>query len=147
MANNLKVYKNECLIEIENKKYYLYENHKSQWIDYYFCVYANSKHSRERKNCFYGLSAERVVIIGKFHNYILSRKVDKFEYDVIQFDKNILKLKTEKISTHKIHSILLNNDILYSYGDSENINLIWKKEIENRNKIIRKQKLMKISNA
>ena len=65
MANSLKIIENKCTIEIENKKYYLYESYIVNGTGYTFRIYANSKYSRERSNCFWSLSSDRIVILGE----------------------------------------------------------------------------------
>ena len=132
---------------LENKKYYLYESYIKNGTGYTFCIYANSKYSRERNNCFWSLSSDRIVILGKNNNYILYRKNDSFEFDVIKFDKDTLKFEILLINNTKIYPIYLNDSQLFCYGESNNISNIWNDEINNRNKIIRKQKLINLNNA
>lgn len=147
MANSLKIIENKCTIEIENKKYYLYESYIVNGTGYTFRIYANSKYSRERSNCFWSLSSDRIVILGEKYNYILYRKNDSFEFDNIKFDKNTLRFDILKLNSHKLYSICLNESELFCYGENERNSKLWDKEINNRNKIIRKQKLINLDNA
>lgn len=147
MNNKLEIIKNDCVIEIENKKYYIYESCILNGTGYTFRIYANSKYRRERHNCFWNTSSGRIVIIGKKHNYLLNRKGEELDYEIIKYDKNILKLEITEIKGYKYYSIHLNDIILFNYCENKNIKNIWNNEIDSRYKIMIKQKITTLNYA
>lgn len=147
MNNKLEIIKNDCVIEIENKKYYIYESYILNGTGYTFRIYADLEHNKERHNCFWDISSGKIVIIDKKYNYLLNRKGKELDYEIIKYDKNILKLEITEIKGYKYYSIHLNDFILFNYGENKNIKNIWNNEINNRYKIMIKQKITTLNNA
>jgi hypothetical protein len=89
------------------------------------------------------------VIVGKEYNYMLIRKKDCFEFDIIKYNKEILRLDIEVKLGQKYpymsYSIKLNENVFIEHG-SDSDNNLWEKESELRKKKNRKEKLIKINN-
>ena len=140
----MEIVENNFTIKIEGKAYHIYESYIKNGTGYTFRIYVTAKHRKERENCFWYTGSKEIVVIGKEYNYMLIIKKDCFEYDIVKYDKTILRLEKED----NILSIYLNFDRFYAFYDSKDDynTSLWNYDIEYRKKIIRKQKLKKIEN-
>ncbi len=135
-----KVQKNDFSILIENKIYHIYESYIINGTGYTFAIYKSSKKCQRRENYYIiGLNFNEIVIIGKKYNYMLIRNENKFEFDVIKYNKNILRC----VSTTTSHSIYLNDEKILSFYGS---NKLFEEDMKICENIVRKQKLIKINN-
>jgi hypothetical protein len=115
---------------------------------YTFGIYINSKRITERDNYFSINYGEKIVIIGKKYNYLLTTKKDSFEYDIITYDKDILRLGIDNPHGKVIYEyIYLYDEIIEAFygGDINNSDKKFLSEIELCKKIIRKKKIIKLN--
>jgi len=140
----MEIVNNNCVIKIEGKAYHIYESYIKNGTGYTFRIYVTAKHRKERENCFWSTNSKEIAVIGKEYNYMLIRKKDCFEYDIIKYTKDILRLESEGTTL----SIYLNSDRFYAFYDSvdDYYTELWKYDIEYQKKMVRKQKLIKIEN-
>lgn len=153
MNNEYKIeyVENNFSITIEDKDYYIYESYILNGSGYTFGVYINSKRRKHREKCYSIENDSKIIVVGKKYNYLLTKKKDSFEYDIITHTKDILRLEILYYEGTKnpytFRCIYLNYDPLVTFGaDIDNTDKMFLDEIELCKKIVRKKKIIKLNN-
>jgi hypothetical protein len=136
----MRIVTNTFLIRIEDKDYFIYESYIKNGSGYTFAIYKSSKLNQRRDNYYFiDYSYKQIVIIGKEYNYLLVKNDynNKFEFNLIKYDKNILKCVCDDSS--KIY--LEDKKIYECYG----IEKLFKNDMLICKNMIRKEKLIKIN--
>jgi hypothetical protein len=129
---------NNFSVKIEGKTYHIYESYIKNGSGYTFAIYKSSKICQRHTNYYIiGFYYDKIVIVGKKYNYMLLRDSNKFEFNVVKYDKIELRCYVDVTSY-----IILNDNVILNFFGSE---ALFKSEMLICENILRKKKLMKIS--
>ena len=134
----MEIVNNDFTIEIEGEIYHIKESYIVNGTGYTFAIYDSVSNNFARIDYYLvNHHFNEIVIVSKKYNYLLIKDKNKFEFDVIKYDKNILRCYNDNDAF-----IYLNGKkLMHAHRDIE----LFEKEMLICKQLDRKEKLIKIN--
>lgn len=128
------IVENTVTFTLDDKDYIIYESCIVDGSGYTFSIYHDKKHTKYAR--WYMFNTTDILILGEYFNYVLKRKKDILDYEIIKYSK------TELRCNYKQKNITLNDKVLVQYIWCED--KFFKEQSELVNILDRKDKIKKI---
>lgn len=133
----MEIVNNDITVEIEGLIYVIKESYIVNGTGYTFAIYDNSRACVRNNYYLVNFDFSDIIVVGKKYNYYLIKDKDKFEFDVIKYEKNVLKCYNDNGG----YIYLNGKKLMHNYSDIE----LFENDMLICKQLERKEKLIKIN--